>query len=83
MAVALDQPSFVVDLEPGVECEPQFLDGVEGADPQQLLLECANETLGTAVPLGRSHEGGRGEPPRDSRRLGQLSPATVAGVLCA
>src|SRR4051812_27185646 len=34
-------------------------DGVEGAHPEQVLLERADEALGTAIPLGGSHEGGR------------------------
>ncbi len=37
---------------------PEFLDGVEGSHPQQLLLQRADEPLGHAVALRRPHESG-------------------------
>src|SRR4029453_16262623 len=37
----------------------EVLDGLEGAHPEQVLLERADEALGTAIPLGGSHEGRR------------------------
>ena len=43
----------VLELE---QCLPEFLDGVEGPDPQQLLLQRADEPLGHAVTLWRPDE---------------------------
>ena len=41
MALRLDQPSFVVDLEPGVQRERNSSDRIEGPQPHQLLsMEC-------------------------------------------
>src|SRR4029077_18237227 len=37
----------------------QFLDGIEGSHPQEVLLQGPNEALGAAIPLGGPHEGGR------------------------
>jgi len=58
MAVPLDQPSLVVDLEPRVKGETQLFYGLEASDSQELLLEGANEPLGAPVALRRPHEGG-------------------------
>jgi hypothetical protein len=58
VAVTLDDPSLVVG---GLECEerqPQLLDGVEAADPEQILLQGPDEPLDTAVALGLADEGG-------------------------
>ena len=38
----------------------QFLDGLEGCDPEQIFLECPDEALGTAVPFGGADKGRRG-----------------------
>jgi hypothetical protein len=43
-----DQPVFVTLARELLESLAQFLDGVEDADPQQVLLECADEPLGAA-----------------------------------
>ena len=37
----------------------ELLDGVEGAHPEQVLLQGPDEALGAAVPLGSPHKGGR------------------------
>jgi hypothetical protein len=37
----------------------KFLDRLEVPDPEQVLLERADEPLGAAVALGRADEGGR------------------------
>jgi hypothetical protein len=37
----------------------ELLQGVEGPQPEQLLLEGADEALGDAVALGLADEGGR------------------------
>src|SRR3954470_8681171 len=54
-----DEPSCVVDLSEGEQRLTELLDGVEGAHPEQVLLERADEALGAAVPLGSPHEGRR------------------------
>src|SRR3954470_3977795 len=54
-----DEPGRVVDLAKDQQGLTEVLDGVEGAHPEQVLLERANEALGTAIPLGSPHEGGR------------------------
>ena len=56
MAVALDQPALVVDLVPSDERQAKFFDGVEGRHPQELLLQRADDALGTAIAFGRTHE---------------------------
>src|SRR3954465_6076506 len=57
--VPFDEPGGVVALPKVEQRLPKLLDGVEGAHPEQVLLERADEALGAAIPLGGSHEGGR------------------------
>src|SRR4051794_40184274 len=57
-AVPLDEPSGVVDLPELDQCVAKLLDGVEGAHPEQVLFQGADEALGAAVAFRRSHEGG-------------------------
>src|SRR3954471_18976306 len=57
-AVPLDEPGRVVDLPERDQCVARLLDGVEGAAPEQVLFQGADEALGAAVALRRSHEGG-------------------------
>src|SRR3954453_10422516 len=57
--VPFDEPGRVVDLPKDEQRLTEFLDGVEGPHPQEVLLERANEALGTAIPLGSPHEGRR------------------------
>src|SRR5690242_12638569 len=52
----LDDPALVVGLLERNECQAEFLDGREVADPQQVLLQGPNEPLGAAVALGLPHE---------------------------
>src|SRR4051812_2667225 len=59
VAVPLDDPGLVVGPLEGEQRQPQFLDGVEAADPQQVLLRHSDEALGTAVPFRLADEGGR------------------------
>src|SRR3954471_22978571 len=54
-----DEPGRVVELPKVEQRLTELLDGVEGAHPEQVLLEGADEALGAAVPLGGSHEGRR------------------------
>ena len=60
VTVPLDQPMLVVGPPEVDEGETQLLDGAEGPDPEEVLLEGADEPLGAAVALGRPDEGGRG-----------------------
>src|SRR3954469_23618509 len=46
-----DQPACVVDLPKDEQRLTELLDGVERAHPEQVLLERADEALGTAIPL--------------------------------
>src|SRR4051794_9932175 len=50
---------MVVGLPEGEECQAQLLDGVEAADPQQVLLQDPDEALGAAVPFRLADEGRR------------------------
>src|ERR671910_930762 len=59
VAMALDDPGLVVDLLEPVQRHAQLLDGVEAADPQQVLLKGPDEALDTAVALGLAHESRR------------------------
>src|SRR3954449_9403841 len=54
-----DEPGRVVDLPKDEQRLTELLDGVEGAHPEQVLLERADEALGAAVALGSPHEGRR------------------------
>src|SRR4051794_20607626 len=54
-----DQPGGVVALPKDEQCLTELLDGVEGAHPEQVLLQGPDEALRTAVPLRRPHEGRR------------------------
>jgi hypothetical protein len=56
VTVLLHEPFLVVLVLEHVECEPQFLDGVEGIDTKRLFLESAIEALGYAVALGLCDE---------------------------
>ena len=58
--MACDQPVFIIVARESVESLAQFLDGVKDADPQQVLLEGADEALGDAIALGFADEGRRG-----------------------
>src|SRR3954453_23901269 len=54
-----DEPGRVVELPKDEQRLTELLDGVKGAHPQELLLECADEALCTAISLGGPHEGRR------------------------
>ena len=55
-----DQPMGVVAVGELEQCQAQVLDSLEALDPQQVLLEGADEALGDAVAFGLAHEGRRG-----------------------
>jgi hypothetical protein len=76
--VALDQPAFVVGPSEVNEGEAELLDGPDGPDPEQVLLQRADEALGAAGVLGGADEGPRrgGAGPR---RFPSGSRATCTG----
>ena len=53
MAVALDEPLAVVAVLEGQQDQAQVLERGEGLDPEELLLEGADEALGAAVGFSR------------------------------
>src|SRR3954452_20012075 len=59
VAVPLDDPGLVVNLPELLERQAQLLDGGEGPDPEQVLLQRPDEPLGAAVALRLAHEGRR------------------------
>lgn len=77
--MSLNQPHRVVLLTPVVERQPQLLDVSEGPQPQQLLLQRADEALDAAVALRCAHEGRA----RLDSEEGQLLLEGVAHVLAA
>ena len=54
--VPLAQPACVVSLHELAEFSGQILDGVEVPDPQDLLLDRADQPLGHAISLRLAHE---------------------------
>jgi hypothetical protein len=62
-----------------VQGQAQVLDGGEAADPEQVLLEGADEALDAAVALGLTDEGGRA---RDAEE-GELALEVVGDELAA
>jgi hypothetical protein len=67
VSMALDQPVFIVGPPEVDQGQVELLDGLEGPDPEQVLLQGADESLGAAVALRRSDEGrgGCGAEPGD------------------
>src|SRR4029450_7923772 len=57
--VPFDEPGCVVELPKDEQRLTKLLDGVEGAHPEQVLLERADEALRAAIAFGSPHEGGR------------------------
>ena len=55
--MSLDQPMLVVVVLKRLQCRLQFLDGIEGSDPEQILLRRSNEALDPAI---RSRSGSHG-----------------------
>ena len=63
-AVPLEEPGCVVGSAELDERLTELLDGVEGPNPEQVLLEGADEALGAAVAFWRADEGGELSMPR-------------------
>jgi hypothetical protein len=59
VAVPGDEPGGVVVGDDVPRPAAQIADGLEGAHPQEVLLERADEALGDAVAVGLADEGGR------------------------
>ena len=62
--MALDQPGRVVGFPEREQRLPQLLDGVEGSHPKQVLLEGADEPLGTAIAFRVRTKAGELSMPR-------------------
>ena len=65
--MSLDRPVFVVGPPEVDQGQAEFLDGAEGPDLEEVLLERPDEPLGASIALRRSDEGrgGRGAEPSD------------------
>ena len=59
MAVPLDQPALVVGQAELLQGGLEFIDGVEDAHPEQILLQRPDEALGAAIAFRRPDEGWR------------------------
>jgi hypothetical protein len=51
--------SRIVEVTKREQCEPEFFDGVEAPDPEQVFRERPDETLCTTISLRRTDECGR------------------------
>src|SRR3954464_11365782 len=76
VAVPLDDPGLVVNLPELLERQAQLLDGGEGPDPEQVLLQRPDEPLGAAVALRLAHERRRALDAEEA----DLGPEVVAHV---
>src|SRR3982750_5007040 len=76
-----DEPGRVVDLPKGQERLSKLFDAVEGAHPEQVLLERADEALGAAVPLGGPHEGRRTRDAQEGKLLLEGVGHVLASVI--
>ena len=79
VAVPLDDPALVGAPLERAPRQAQLLDGVEAADPQQVLLPQPREPLGAAMALWRAHERRRALEAEEA----PLGLASVADVLAA
>src|SRR3954454_7214902 len=64
-----DEPGGVVALPKDQQRLTELFDGVEGAHPEQVLLERADEALRAAIALGGSHEGRRALDAQEGKLL--------------
>src|SRR4051812_18578505 len=64
-----DEPGGVVAFPKDEQRLTELLDGVEGAHPEQVLLQGPDEALGAAVPLGSPHEGRRTRDAQEGKLL--------------
>src|SRR6187455_2440111 len=83
MAVPLDQPAFVVGPPELDEGEAEFLDGSEGPDPEEVLLQRPDEPLGAAVALGGADEGRRRRGAEPGDLLLEVARHVLAAVVVA
>ena len=62
--MALDDPGPVVGVLERVEGQAQVLDGLEAADPEQVLLQCPDEAFDAAIASGSRAKAGELSMPR-------------------
>src|SRR3954470_17934485 len=77
----LDQPGRVVSLAEGEQRLTQLLDRSEASHPQQVLLQRADEALGAAVALRRSHESRRALGAQEAELLLEVVGHVLAPVV--
>src|SRR4051794_21818913 len=75
----LDDPALVIGPLKREQRHTQLLDGVEAADPEQILLQHANKPLGAAVALRFAHKGRRALDAEEA----ELGLEVVADVLAS
>src|SRR6201996_5575448 len=80
-AVAFDQPVGVVHLSERQQRLSKFFDGFESPDPEQVLLERADEPLGAAVAFRSAHEGGRTRDAEECDLLLEVIGHVLRGVV--
>jgi hypothetical protein len=66
VADAPDDPVVVEALREVAQCQVELPDGAEAPQPEELLLQGADEALDAAVALGLADEGGAGAAPVES-----------------
>jgi hypothetical protein len=81
--VPLDDPALVVGPLKCQQRQTQLLDGVEAADPEQVLFQHPNEPLGTAIPLGLAHERGRALDAEEAELGLEIMADILAAVIVA
>src|SRR5919204_1765151 len=78
--MALDKPVAVVSIFERQERLTQVLDRGERLDPEELLLERADEALGAAVALRLAHERGAAADAQEAQ-LGLVGVAQELGAV--
>src|SRR4051795_13150032 len=81
--VPFDEPGRVVALPKDEQRLTEFLDGVEGAHPEQVLFQGPDEALGAAVPLGSPHEGRRALDAQEGKFLLESIGHVLAPMIVA
>src|SRR4028119_144544 len=76
-----DEPGRVVNLPKDEHRLTELLDGVEGAHPQEVLLQGPNEALRTATARRGSHEGRRALDTQEGKFLLEGVGHVLAAVI--
>src|SRR3954470_4121316 len=82
-SVAFDQLAVVVGLAEREQRLTEFLDGLEGPHPEQVLLQGADEPLGAAIAFRCPHEGGRTLDPEKDEFLLEVIGHVLRAVIVA